>query len=72
MVLIEGKVSQAPGAKETAAGAMKGMALVDLDSGAVVECDQENEIELDTSGEGVKKKVSGISKYHLSRGASAQ
>jgi hypothetical protein len=72
VVTIEGKVSQAPGVKETATGAMKGTALVDLDSGAVVECDLENEIELDTSGDGVKKKVSGINKFKFSRGASAQ
>jgi S1-C subfamily serine protease len=72
VILIEGKVAQAPGSRETATGQMKGMALVDLDGGVVVECDLDNEIELDTSGDGVKKRVSAINKYKLSRGAAAR
>jgi hypothetical protein len=72
VITVEGKISQAPGSRETATGEMKGIVLVDLDSGVVVEADLENEFELDTSGDGLKKKMSGINKYHLSRGSSAQ
>jgi len=72
VVLIEGKIAQAPGAKETASGTLKGMALIELDSGMVVDSKMESEFELDTSGDGQKKKLSGINKFKLTRGASAQ
>lgn len=72
VIVVEGKVTQAQGAKETASGELKGLALVEIDTGTVVESEIESEFELDTSGEGTKKRVSGINKYKLSRGAAAQ
>jgi predicted Zn finger-like uncharacterized protein len=72
VIQVVGKVSPAPGSKEAATGELKGTALVELDSGVVVEAELESEFELDSSGDGLKKKVSGMHKYKVTRGASAQ
>lgn len=72
VVRIEGTIATAPGAKtdEGATGQFKGYVYVDLDSGMVVEAEVSKELELDTSGDGQRKRLSGINTYKLSRGGS--
>lgn len=70
VIKIEGTITAAPGVKsdEGATGQFKGYAYVDLDTGEVVEAEVSKEFEIDTSGEGERKRVSGINTYKLSRG----
>jgi hypothetical protein len=72
VVRIEGKVGNAPGAKETAAGEVKGYAMVEIDTGAVVFAEVESDFEVDSSSGGIKKKLSGVNKYNLTRGSLIQ
>lgn len=71
VVKIEGKIVTAPGtsAESGATGRLKGHAYIDLDTGTVLEAEVEKELEIDTSAGGVKKRISGINKYKLSRGS---
>jgi S1-C subfamily serine protease len=71
VVKIEGKIETAPGtsAESGASGLLKGHAYIDLDTGTVLEAEVEKELEIDTSLGGVKKRISGINKYKLSRGS---
>lgn len=72
VIKVEGKISQAAGTKEDARGEMKGMAYVELDTGIVFEAELESEFELDSSSDGLEKKVSGINKYSIQRGSAAK
>lgn len=74
VIKIEGVIGTAPGtaAGSGASGQLKGYAFVDLDTGTVLESDIEKELEVDTSSDGVKKRVSGVNKYKLSRGSTVQ
>ena len=71
VVKIEGKIEPAPGtsAESGASGQIKGYAYIDLDTGTVLEAEIEKEMEIDTSSGGVKKRISGINKYKLTRGS---
>jgi S1-C subfamily serine protease len=68
VVQVEGKSIQSPGAKQTVSGSVKGLAWVEIDTGVVVEATIKKEFELDTSGEGAKKRVSGENEYKITRG----
>lgn len=68
VVQVEGKSVQAPGTRQTVTGSVKGLAWVELDTGVVVEATIKKEFELDTSGEGVKKRLTGENEYKISRG----
>jgi hypothetical protein len=72
VVRIEGTITAAPGvsADEGATGQFKGYVYVDLDTGMVVEAEVFREFEIDTSGEGERKRLSGTDTYKLSRGGS--
>jgi S1-C subfamily serine protease len=71
VVKIEGKIVTAPGtsAESGAHGLLKGYAYIDLDTGTVLEAEVEKELEIDTSLNNTKKRISGINKYKLSRGS---
>ncbi|HET6572629.1 MAG TPA: trypsin-like peptidase domain-containing protein [Fimbriiglobus sp.] len=71
VIKIEGKIVTAPGTKAEngARGLLKGHAYIDLDTGTVLEAEVEKELEIDTSAGGVKKRISGINTYKLSRGS---
>jgi S1-C subfamily serine protease len=70
VVKIEGKITTPPGAPagSGATGMVKGHAYIDLNTGTVLEAEVERDLEVDTSSDGIKKRVSGINKYKLSRG----
>ncbi len=72
VVRIDGVVTPAAGSREQASGYLKGYANVDLDNGAVVYAEIESEFEVDSSAKGIRKKVSGISNYKLTRGSSVK
>jgi hypothetical protein len=71
VVKIEGKIVAAPGtsAESGAHGVLKGHAFIDLDTGTILEAEVEKELEIDTSLNNVKKRISGINRYKLSRGS---
>ncbi len=69
VVQVEGKSIQAPGSKQTVTGSVKGLAWVEIDTGVVVEATITKEFEFDTSGEGVKKRVTGENEFKITRGA---
>jgi S1-C subfamily serine protease len=71
VVKIEGTISTPPGAPagSGASGVFKGYAYIDLDTGTVIQAEVEKELEIDTSANNVKKRVSGINKYKLTRGS---
>jgi hypothetical protein len=71
VVKLEGKIVSAPGtsAESGATGLLKGHAYIDIDTGTVLEAEVEKELEIDTSAGGIKKRISGINKYRLSRGS---
>jgi hypothetical protein len=71
VIRLEGKIVTAPGtsAESGARGELKGHAYIDLDTGTVLEAEVEKELEIDTSAGGVKKRISGINTYKLSRGS---
>lgn len=74
VVKVDGKIVTPPGgaAGSGATGAIKGYVYVDLNSGTILEADIEREFDLDSSSEGIKKRISGINKYKLARGASVK
>ncbi len=71
VVQIEGKVTAAPGAKATegASGVVKGFAYIDINTGTVLDAEVEIEFEIDTSANNIKKRLSGINKFKLTRGS---
>ncbi len=72
VVRVEGVVGKAPGASETASGEIKGYAMIDIDTGTVVFAEIESDFEVDSSAGGRRLKVSGLSKYKISRGSSVK
>ncbi|OWK35847.1 hypothetical protein FRUB_08410 [Fimbriiglobus ruber] len=52
-----------------ASGQLRGYAYIDLASGIVLEAEIDKDFEIDTTKDGVKKRVSGINTYKLSRTA---
>lgn len=71
VIKVEGVIKPAAGtaADRGATGKVKGFAYVDLDTGVILEADLEKELEVDSSGDGVKRRLSGINEYKLSRGS---
>jgi predicted Zn finger-like uncharacterized protein len=71
VVKVEGFIKPAPGtpADRGASGRVKGYAYVDLDTGVILEAALEKELEVDSSGDGVKRRLSGINEYKLTRGS---
>lgn len=71
VVKIEGTISTAPGtsADSGATGRLKGYAYIDLDTGTVLEAEVEKDLEVDSSADNIKKRISGTNKYKLSRGS---
>lgn len=69
MVLVEGKMSRAPGVNYGANGSIKGWAAVDLNTGVVLEATIERDFEIDTSSKGVKKYAYGVFVYKINRSA---
>ena len=47
----------------SASGTVKGMVLVEEDTGMIVESDIKRQFEIDSSEKGVKKRLSGIDKF---------
>jgi S1-C subfamily serine protease len=72
VVRIEGVVGPAPGSSAAASGQIKGYATIECATGTVVFAEIESDFEVDSSSEGLRKKVSGVSKYTLTRGSSAK
>jgi S1-C subfamily serine protease len=72
VIRIEGAVGPAPGSSAAASGQIKGYATIECETGTVVFAEIESDFEVDSSSEGLRKKVSGISKYTLTRGSSAK
>jgi S1-C subfamily serine protease len=70
VVKVDGKIVVPPGspAGSFATGSIKGYVYVDLNTGTILEADIEKDYELDSSSDGLKKRISGINKYKLSRG----
>lgn len=67
---VTGTISPAPGVSEGsgASGRVKGYACLDLDTGTVIECEVDREFEVDSSVEGIKKRLSGVNTYKVTRG----
>ena len=72
VVLIEGKSVQAAGAKEGVSGSIKGTAWIEIDTGIVVEAEIHKEFDIDSSSDGLKKHVSGVFDYKVTRGSAQQ
>jgi len=72
VVLIEGKSVQAAGAKEAVNGSIKGTAWIEIDTGIVVEAEIHKEFDIDSSSDGLKKHVTGVFDYKMSRGSAQQ
>lgn len=72
VVLIEGKSVQAAGAKEAVSGSIKGTAWIEIDTGIVVEAEIHKEFDIDSSSDGLKKHVSGVFDYKVTRGSAQQ
>ncbi len=72
VVLIEGKSVQAAGAKEAVNGSIKGTAWIEIDTGIVVEAEIHKEFDIDSSSDGLKKHVTGVFDYKVSRGSAQQ
>ncbi len=71
VVKVEGTITTPPGVKadEGASGVLKGVVTIDLDTGMVLSAEIDKELQLDSSSQGLKKRVSGVNKYRLTRGA---
>ena len=72
VVLIEGKSVQAAGAKEAVSGSIKGTAWIEIDTGIIVEAEIHKEFDIDSSSDGLKKHVSGVFDYKVTRGSAQQ
>ncbi len=72
VVLIEGKSVQAAGAAEAVSGSIKGIAWIEIDTGIVVEAEIHKEFDIDSSSDGLKKHVTGLFDYKVSRGSAQQ
>lgn len=72
VVSVEGTISPMGGAAAgSASGTVKGMVLVEEDTGMIVESDIKRQFEIDSSEKGVKKRLSGIDEFKITRGPSA-
>ena len=69
MIEVTGKPKRAPGGKHDVHGAIKGIVLVELDTGVLLDATLEREFEVDTSSGGDKKNASGIYTYRITRSA---
>jgi S1-C subfamily serine protease len=68
VVQIEGTVQPAKGTPpNSASGSVKGFARIDEATGVITESEIKHEFEIDSSEKGVKKRISGIEDYKLSR-----
>lgn len=73
VIKIEGKVTPAAGKpKESANGFTKGYAFVDIATGVVIDAEIDNEFELDTSIQGLKKRHYAINNFKLTRDGSVK
>ena len=73
VIRIEGVIKPAPGSSVAggANGLLKGYAYIDLDTGTVLESELHREFEMDSSSDGVKKMVSGVNNYKVTRGTAS-
>ncbi len=73
VIRIEGVIKPAPGSSVAggANGLLKGYAYIDLDTGTVLESELHREFEMDSSSDGVKKMVSGVNNYKVTRGSAS-
>jgi S1-C subfamily serine protease len=73
VIKIEGKVTPAAGKpKDSANGFTKGYAFVDIATGVVIDADIDNEFELDTSIQGLKKRLYSMNNFKLTRDGSVK
>ncbi len=70
VIQVEGVIKPAAGtsAQGGASGSIKGHAYIDLDTGTVLESELRKEFEVDTSSDGVRKVVAGVSNFKITRG----
>ncbi len=67
---VTGVIRPAAGtATGSSSGLLKGYAYIDLDTGTVLECELHREFEIDSSGDGIKKRISGSNDYKVVRGS---
>ena len=72
VVSVEGNISPMGGAAAgSASGTVKGMVLVEEDTGMIVESDMKRQFEIDSSEKGVKKRLSGVDEFKITRGPNA-
>ena len=70
VVKVEGVIKPMPGAAEnSASGTVKGMVLIEEESGTIVDSDIRRNFEVDSSERGVKKRLSGVDEFKITRGA---
>ncbi|MGL6076855.1 MAG: trypsin-like peptidase domain-containing protein [Fimbriiglobus sp.] len=69
VIKLEGTIKPAAGSSAGATGILKGYAYVDLDTGTLLDSELKKEFEMDTSRDGVKLMVSGISTQRVTRGS---
>ncbi len=70
VVRVEGVIVPMPGATPgSATGTVKGLVLIEESTGMVVDSDIKRQFEIDSSEKGVKKRLSGIDEFKISRGA---
>ena len=71
LTLIQtGKIKPMPGAAEnSASGTVKGMVLIEEETGVIVDSDIKRNFEVDSSERGVKKRLSGVDEFKITRGA---
>ncbi len=72
VIRVEGTIGPMAGAAPgSATGSVKGMVLVEEDTGMIVDSDVKRQFEIDSSEKGVKKRLSGIDEFKITRGAGA-
>ncbi len=69
MIEIDGKIAQAKGMSYTASGVVTGYAMIELDTGIIIDTHIDKEFEVDTSVKGIKKAASGFYTYDVKRSA---
>ncbi len=70
VVKVKGEIKPMPGAAEnSASGTVKGMVLIEEESGVIVDSDIKRHFEVDSSERGVKKRLSGVDEFKITRGA---
>ena len=70
VIQVEGVIKPAAGtsAQGGASGSIKGYAYIDIDTGTVLESELKKDFEMDTSSDGVRKVVAGVSNSKITRG----